>query len=46
MINFLLNEENLDYSEDVKYAIDNYDERENYDQRCNLALKDIIDNDV
>jgi hypothetical protein len=42
----LINDENLNFSDDVKYAVENYNDRENYDQRCNLALKDIIDNDI
>ena len=41
----LLDENNNEYSESKQMAIEGYDERVDYDQRCNLELKRIIDND-
>ena len=41
----LMDENNSEYSESKQNAVDGYNERVDYDQRCNLELKNIIDND-
>ena len=50
MVNFvekevIMDDVNVEYSESKLSAVENYDDREDYDNRCNLELKNIIDND-
>ena len=41
----IMDDVNVEYSESKLSAVENYDDREDYDNRCNLELKNIIDND-
>ena len=50
MVNFvekevLMDDVNVEYSESKQSAVENYNDREDYDNRCNLELKNIMDND-
>ena len=41
----IMDDVNVEYSESKLSAVENYDDRVDYDNRCNLELKNIIDND-
>ena len=41
----IMDDVNVEYSESKLSAVENYDDREDYDNRCNLELKNIMDND-